>query len=392
MVVYWVTPGIVTSAGHDKVMDLARRATPCSGGVEALHIARTDGAPLVGLGWRLVEVTRQLLARAGTGTGAGARVMTRLAERGAAGARESSGFSSFLAAPYRGYLSRKRREGTLARVVSSHYLALLARPSGWPGTLLGPDLLAQPAVAGITPPRVALSPCRTYSDGLVRQGFRVDEILETGPLLPEAFHAGAALRRARRQDCARGLEAPEVLVAVGGAAPEAASVVELVEALAHRRLRAHVLVGDGRPHAVALRRRLERIGGYVEVYGGLPGLSRQGELDIYHELLLRPELTAWATRPNEGAVLASALDFELWLLPPYQAHERWAADALEKRGVEPAEALKRGAAPGRPVEPLGEGFVRAEPPSSLFLRSEIREALSTPSAEDPPGHHDETPL
>jgi hypothetical protein len=308
----------------------------------ALEARRPGGAAELGLSAVAPAGVRRRLAR----------VLEGISVR----ARRSDRFARTLTAAYRAELEDRAAAGAAARVVSSHDLALTHRPSGWPGTLVGPDVLPQPTVATIPRPRVALSPCPSYSDGLLRAGYRADEILETGPLVDEVLLEARAARLERRARVARGEVEPGALFALGGSAPERGAVTELVRRLAGDGVRVRALVGDGRAHARGLRTCLEGQP-RVEVLGGRPGDDRAGELERFHELLADPSCVAWITRPNEGAPLALALGFELWLLPPYQPHERAAWDVLARGGVPDAAELFRGRRVGDRPEPADDSLV-----------------------------------
>lgn len=321
-----VTPGIATSAGHDKVMALARATF---GAEPPMPLARPETWGASAWGWRAIEVGKLALAQLGSERGPMAWIAQAL-EAGSVRARGSGGLSAALTAPYRAELEARDAAGESALLVSSHYLALCARPARWPALLLGPDLLAQSSVARIPAPRSALAPCRWYADGLLEAGF-APETIRRGLFVPEEISAAARAR-------GRGRGGDEVFLTIGGSAPEAAAAVETARAWAKEGVRLTALVGDGRPHARRLRSLLETSG--VEVHGGRPDDTRASELESFLKLLARPELGTWLTRPNEGAMLGLALGFEVVLLPPYQPHEKAAAARLRSLDIPEAGAVR----------------------------------------------------
>ncbi|MEO1227787.1 MAG: hypothetical protein AAFZ18_02695 [Myxococcota bacterium] len=327
-----VTPGIATSAGHDKVMTLARRAL----GAEApLQLARPEASWSSALGWGALDAGKLGLARLASARGPGA-LLTRAMEAGSLKARGSGGLSRTLTAPYRAELFARAAGGAREVLVSSHYLALSDRPPGWPAVLLGPDLLVQPAVSGIEAPRRALAPSRWYAEGLEACGFDPASIV-SGLLVPEAVARAAELRRG-------GGGGDGVLLTIGGSAPEATAAVEVARAWSEAGAELTALVGDGRPHCRRLRKALEP--SVHRVVGGGPADTRATELAAFVELLARPELGTWLTRPNEGAMLGLALGFEVVLLPPYQPHEKAAAERLRDLGLAEAGTRRPTGRPG----------------------------------------------
>lgn len=319
--VLFVSPGIAASAGHDKVTGLARAAL---GSESQLTLAPPEGGGLAAIGWRGLEWGKLTLAQLSAGHPA-----IRWLEGSSTTARESRLVARMLTADYRRALASEGRAVPGSCIVSSHYLALSERPSGMPAVLLGPDVHAQPAAGAIHGPRLVLSPGPSYSEGLRKVGFRADEISELGPPVPDRLHEVRAARLARRRAGAPGA----VLFAIGGSAPESSAAVHAAREVHQAGHRAVVLVGDGRPHAQRLRHVLEPV---AEVWGGRAGQTRADELAAFFALLAREELTTWVSRPNEGAMLALALGFELWLLPPYQPHERAARSTLRGWGVQDA--------------------------------------------------------
>ena len=348
-------------------MMLAEEAMVPNVELRSLQLASKRG--LEGLGWAAVDRVKRILAHVNAQERREARWLASAIEKSSVQARGSSRFSNLLTASYRRILEEQS-----GRIVSSHYLALINRPLRFSATLLGPDLLVQPAVEGIAAPRRAISPCRLYSDGLVRAGFRIDEIIERGPLLPRRVIEARSQRLRVRERLADGDGVPEVLVTVGGSAPERLSVLQVAEDFKKTSLRIHVLVGDDRPHAVELRTRLKKARADIEVYGGTRETRRVDELKLFLDLLSQPELTVWLSRPNEGCMLALALGFELWLLPPYQLHEKAAAHKLVGQGIRWVHEMKPGELGRDPRDKASEWFV--EPIDVCGWSSDERESLN----------------
>lgn len=377
MQLHLVSPGIASSAGHDKIVELLARAVSSETPVARDTLSVRTGLGTSRLAWDAIEAGKLALAVLDDLPGVGGVVGWGFGQ-GAASARRCGPLSSVLTRAYRARLDALDRASGPRRIVSSHYLALYDRPPDWPVTLVGPDILAQPSVATIEGDRTVLSPSRAYTDGLLQAGFALDEIIEVGPVVPRELLAAAAARRELVD------APPAALVAVGGSAPEAAEILKVVAALGERGIAAHVLVGDGRPHARRLRSRLETMDG-VRVYGGEVGQTRADELSLFAELLARPELRLWISRPNEGAVLSRALGFELWLLEPYQSHEARARQVLlDHGGLDVAEGLARGLY--GPLEEDGLVFsaVAADAFPSVEVALGSMPTLSPRSASKPP--------
>ena len=345
MSLYAVSPGISSSAGHDKLMALLVEAlSPYVSLKEKQLMVKTssvfDYFQKCYLAWMGVETVKKGLAELQAYSWWDpAAWMIRQMEGRSADARFNADLSDLLTEVYKQDLWTELSKDAHNTIVSTHYLALRGMPQNAQKILVGPDIWAQPAVGEIDGDFYVLSPCNLYSQGLKDVGVSEDRILDTGPIFSARHHRARTERLYRRT---QGLiDKPKSLICVGGSAPERFQVEELVRVLVQRGHDICLLAGAGTRAACMLRQNVEKVnvpsGVSLEIYGGTPGFTRSEELRIYNNLLARPDLSTWITRPNEGSLIGVALGFETWLLEPYQTHERKSAEFLMSQGVQFAD-------------------------------------------------------
>lgn len=228
-----------------------------------------------------------------------------------------------------------------ADILSSHYMAftgtgLSSAPQTGRKILMGPDFQAHPQVAKyLSEGKIdtVFSPNPQYTNSLLVMGAPKEKILSWSPVLPNLIIDNA------QSQLGHDPTKFNVLAAVGGSAVDAKQLEATVRHLVEEGHDVTVICGDNQPDKIELKRALSKFAACssdhrasrLTLMGGTEGTTRSQEIAYLMWALGRPFNVA-LTRPNELAVIASALGFPSVLLDPFQPHEEQAHHHLISTG------------------------------------------------------------